>query len=169
MESQNILNNVSEKYYYKKSLILPHIYTVCLLINNETNIVEARGVAICSVLDQPKKEIARKKSRDRAIRAYMTKTTDEKIYPDLRKGAAIFKDIRSNDKNEIANISEDFLKMMDLCNLENSDCIIEYDDFVRFVIPVCMPICITSLDFSYKSEYSPFLTENEKFIIAKKK
>ena len=38
------------------------------------------------------------------------------------------------------------------------------DDFVRFVIPVCMPICITSLDFSYKSEYSPFLTENEKFI-----
>lgn len=165
-----------EKYYYKRSKILPHIYTVCLLIDDNDQVL-ARGIAICSVLDSPNKKEARKKCRDRAVKAIGTKKSGDLINFNSRENEFIFKDFKNDSHSEeemneliseyenmITDISEHFNFSLD----DECEFVLEFETYTRIMIPVLLPIAITAKDFSYKSEYLPTLSENELYIISKK-
>lgn len=169
-----------EKYYYKKSKILPHIYTVCLLINDENKVL-SRGVTICSVLDSPNKKEARRKCRDRAVKALATKKNSDaiNIWTRAEKYEFTFKDFKKDDHShsieEMNNLISEYEKIIsDISDYlgfspeDTTNWIQEFETYTRIMIPVILPIAITSKDFSHKSEYLPNLTENEIFIVNKK-
>jgi len=61
-------SGLTATYYYRETT------TVCLLVNSEATEIIARGVAICSPLDQFNKRIGRAKALGMALRAFMVGT-----------------------------------------------------------------------------------------------
>jgi hypothetical protein len=158
------------KYYYKNLPIIGNIFTVCLLLDENRDIL-SRGVSICSVLDYHDKSLAREKSRKRAISALCKKETtmaiadgvsDKDIEKRLIRGEVkrVFKVTDQKKKQEL-------LKAADELNLGYFP--LDHCGKIRFYVPYFYPIDEARKYFSYKSEYNPTPTEQEKRICGKVK
>ena len=77
---------MKEKYYYIRDSLKRPVVTVCLLQDNG-NI--AKGVSICSLMDQPVKKEGRRWARGRALRALGTQSTSGEVAR-LEAAAAMF-------------------------------------------------------------------------------
>ena len=155
------------KYYYEKSNILSNVYTVCLFISPDKELL-ARGISICSVMDQHKKSDGRKKSKDRAIKALMEKVTQLPINSNREK----FFEVKNTFKMIDEKTTEYAKKAQDEASL-NRLSYHEYNhngtNYIQITVPSWLPIAFTEVDFSHKSYFKPIPTEKENSIIEGKK
>ena len=151
------------KFYYKNAPLVGNIYTTCVLLS-EDNKMLARGVAICSVLDSHDKKAARKLSRDRALAAYFHRNNSLEISKDdpLFQAAMLFsKDmVRKTFKFKTEEIKNTLLQ--DAVNL-GFESHIEQNKLVLY-IPYYYSIIESKKYFTWKSEFNPTPTEEEKRI-----
>ena len=128
-------------YYSDKDPVVGNVFTVCLLLSEEGKIL-SRGVSICSVMDMHNKQDARDKSFGRALKAIISKATDEK------------------DK---INPNRFTIRIGDI-SLES---VLVRKNGVR--IPLNYPLRETVKQFKYKSEFNPVPTQKEIDILTPKK
>jgi hypothetical protein len=157
----DVVNNY--KIYYKNSKAIGNICTVCLLFNEDKEVV-SRGVAICSLKDIHRKATGRNIAIGRAIKAFVNNQSTGEI-KSSREESFIIRDIKTN--------SSDFKEiMMDLKNypfLSSKIITLNNHEFLRMLIPLGIPIWETKKLFNFKSEYKPVLTEEEKILTLIKK
>lgn len=155
--------NLKVKYYYVTSRVFGNICTVCLLIDGDE--VLARGVAICSLKDAHKKSVGRNIALGRAKKAIVNQETSEEINPARKKlddKMDKFILVSSSDFNCICQ--EASLKYYEMNSSHKGS-----QDAVKISIPLEAPVFETKKLFSYKSEFRPILTFEEKRIVGSKK
>lgn len=153
------------KIYYEKSKLLGNIFTVCLLLGDNDELL-ARGVAICSLKDSHKKSSGKNIALGRATKALKKHENLEKINPQrdiLNQAIVKMISINSPHYKEILNEISEY-------NLNDFAYAIKYkgEDHLRVEIPLYIPIDETNKYFEYKSEYKPTPTVQEIRIIGKK-
>ena len=154
----------SIKYYYKNCPILGNIFTVCLFFSKDKKIL-SRGVSICSVKDSHNKKFARENSRRRAIFAIFSKTnclpincynTKETNRRTMSTHTKLFK-VKTKDDEEklIEQIKSSAVGSYSIKMINGIK-------FIEVVIPYTTPMEITSKYFTYKSEFNPVPTQDER-------
>jgi hypothetical protein len=69
----------AERFYYLRDELDRPMVTICLVAGPKG---VGKGVAVCSVDDNPVKKIGRRLARDRAIRSYWTSANNKKLWTD---------------------------------------------------------------------------------------
>lgn len=154
------------KFYYKKSRLIGNICTVCLLLSEDDELL-ARGVAICSLRDSHNKATGKNIALGRATKALKNQRNSEEINPDREKlmNYITIKKINTKDPyyNEILDEASDNGFVMEI--IENKS---KGEEYLKIEIPLDVPLYETFKLFSYKSEYRPDPTDEEKKIIGKR-
>jgi len=175
--------------FYKNTTEISIVYTVCILIDENFNIL-ARGISICSLLDTYNKQKGKSYSYKKAVKALYRKTNDDKINPyvnrwiknNSKKGSfdstwnknnrEILKIKKIKDVDEIEKLNEHF-KSLDI-QLYNKIKLVtatrkDRKSIHRAIlrIPHIYPLVVTSKDFDYKSSYKPIPSFTESNIISK--
>jgi len=152
------MNNTNEvhrvKYYYHKDSIVGNIFTACLLIGEDKEIL-SRGIAICSLLDSFSKKEGRRKSYSRAMKAYWSESDSGIINEVYLKSKFINRKFKTQEDRIIENSHLVSVSQQSAENLK----------FVNVSISRNYPIYKTSQFFKFKSEYAPIPTELEKKIL----
>ena len=147
---------VREKFYYMRSNILLNVYTVCLLLSEDNKIL-GRGICICSIIDQHNKKFARKKSRDRAIKAVMTERNCLPINIERED----FFEITRSFKRKNGDNFEDLIVEADNFELPYWFSKHNGNEFLNVKLNSLFPLEITKQQFNYKSYFKPEPTDDE--------
>lgn len=173
------------KVYFRTLPVIGNIYTACLFLDKDRNII-SRGVTICSPLDTFEKEEGKKRSYKRAMKALHTKKSDLLInaFP-LRWGDKAVKrqfTIKTEeDEKLILNYVQPTLSLMvdgkDI-NMSTNVCFkkikgesgtnnIEVKKLI-YDLPRETTVFLTSQEFKYKSYYKPVPTSFEIKLLSSK-
>lgn len=166
-------NGVDLVHFYNVSTpIVNNAYTVCLLLNKQLNRIEARGVAICSVMDTYNIIKGKQKAFGRAIKALKRKQNFFKINGKARKDERVQRSmkIKSGDDDKVfRNEIVPELYTIDPCTpikvYDNTG-----DKYLKrytFTLPLSYPIEIANKNFKYKSQYRPLPVGEEVNLMTK--
>jgi hypothetical protein len=153
--------DIRDVYYYEKSPCVGNSVTVCLFLDEKSNLLIARGISICSIYDQFSKDEGRRKSYKRARNALGKKCTSLEI-----KKMNNFDDFDDYvlRRKRVKNIDEERAFVDEIREFKNIDFkVIQNGEkkYVQYELPYLHPIEITLKQFKYKSYYRPNPTNRE--------
>jgi len=144
------------KYYYHKDSFIGNIFSACLLIGEDQEIL-SRGVTICSLLDTFSKKIGRKKSYARAMKAYWSKRDSEMINEDYLKSEYVTRKFKLKEGETIK--PSNHLSILIYQALDKLKSVNVYKISKNY------PIHETNKFFKFKSEFRPIPTKIEKKLL----
>ena len=143
------LENYRTKYYYKRTDILTNVFTVCEL-EGKDGVIIARGISICSVLDQHIKKKCRTIALGRAIKAIHRKSSFDEIIPE-RHDEWVVERIMVLDEGKTSAVTKEALdNNLQLIEVKKNEKV-----GLKVTIPKTYPIKITEKYFKFKCEYLP--------------
>jgi hypothetical protein len=138
-------------FYFKDSSLTDNVFTTCLLINEKQNRIEARGVSICSLLDEFSKIKGKSKASGRALKALLRKQNFFKINKSGRVKEIIKKEVMIKSDEDNKKILRELSQLDDYQKVVVRKSKKKYS----FEIPANYPIAVASSNFKYKSEFRP--------------
>jgi len=172
------------KVYFHAIPILGNVYTACLFLDKDRNII-SRGISICSPLDTFKKSEGRNRSYKRAMRALHAKKNNLPINAYMQRW-----DDRYINRTYKAKTFEDetlfFDRVQPILHMAGVDDKISINSFFRkitlpggtrknveqkrimYKLPKDIMLYLTSEVFDYKSHYKPEATKDEAMILTRK-
>jgi hypothetical protein len=143
------LGDIRIKFSYKRTEILNNVFTVCELEDSDRNLV-ARGISICSILDQHIKKKSRCIALGRAIKAFENQKNSCEIIPN-RFNDPLYEKIMVLDPQKISFATQEALDNgFIMCEVKKNEKV-----GVKVIIPRSYPIQVASQYFQYKCEYMP--------------
>ena len=159
-EKFSTISGVRINYYRHKTDLVGNVYTACLLITEENELL-ARGVSICSLLDQYDKSKGKKIAFSRAVKAVFGEKNSEEIKPEARDEYYITRKRKVCSK----------LTKSDIDIIDDQSIAWEYtkdDKYLIYKLSCSYPTFETIKNFKFKSELRPEATVFEKKIIERK-
>jgi hypothetical protein len=138
-------------FYFKESPLTDNVFTTCLFINKKANRIEARGVSICSLLDEFSKTKGKQKASGRALKALLRKQNFFKINKVGRLDERVKKEV-------LIKSDEDNKKILnELSTLDAYEKVVVRKSFKKytFEIPANYPMSVANKNFKYKAEFRP--------------
>lgn len=154
----NELGVKNVKYYYYKTPIANNIYTGCLFIDQENQII-SRGITICSILDTFNKKKGRRKSFSNALKAAIEKKNSLPIviYPERWKQKLANRTFHIKYDNDIEIFNKKILPILKFYNCEFLTQSITMGDKTKmfYKIPRDYSLRETIRIIRYKAEFHP--------------
>lgn len=162
-KTQRILqaNNIDKIMFYTvDSPLVNNLFTACVFINTRLGRIEARGVAICSLLDSYSKKKGKQKALGRALSALVHQKNTMKIRSYARQDEYINRRVKLRDEEEKYSFIHDV--STELSYLGDYDFNVKFiknvgDKYMKcsFNMPLNYPIKAAHEYFKYKSQYLP--------------
>ncbi len=157
---ENDVDKIS--FYYINSPIVNNAFTTCVLINSSKQRIEARGVAICSLLDTFSKSQGKNKALGRAIKALVRRQNTWKINGSgrddefARRGFKI--KTQADEEYFMDKIQEELMRINADVQISiistRSKNVAEYKRY-SYEIPMSYPVKLANSFYKYKSQYRP--------------
>lgn len=145
------------QFYHVKTPILNNAYTACVLCNTQTGTIEARGIAICSLMDAYNIAKGKQKAFGRAIKALHRKGNFYKINASGRKGEVIqrsFKVKTTEDDEKFRSEIIPELRAIEPSMMVKSNVNETFKKYM-FDLPLSYPVQVANRRFKYKSQFRP--------------
>ena len=160
------------RFYTHRTPLVNNVFTVCLLISGD-NVVKARGVSICSVLDIYNRKIGKKKALSRAIRAIIKEETDLPINDEISRwfNWGCVKQLKIKSEEVSQKFKDEIVPILDGLGVEHKITAIDTKNGqtqkAYFVVPRIYPLLEAKKFFDYKSYHMPDLNKVENCIVQK--
>jgi hypothetical protein len=143
------VSNLRIRYSYKKTDILNNAFTVCEIEDADRKLI-ARGISICSILDNHIRKKSRNIAFGRAMKALISGENSYEIIPDRNVEFWIEKIIISDSEKLERAAQEAIQNNLLFCPAKKND-----KSGIKIDVPKSYPIKVAAKYFQFKSEYMP--------------
>ena len=165
------INGVDKiSFYFINSAIVNNAFTTCVLINSSKQRIEARGVAICSMLDTFSKAKGKNKALGRAVKALVKKRNSWKINGSGRDEEFILRSYKVKSEADDVQFRNDIASELQRIDPELPIRVLPSGRHKKysFEVPASYPVRLANTLFRYKSQYRPVPVGDEEQDLIKK-